>query len=118
MNAPLKAETSKNYLLPVLSYVILSVFEEYRHKHSSNYTFFVAVKQIRMIIKLICNTNIQSYYYEENKTIVTTSIPLSAFCQNSITFKVEELSKPKNTLWMQSYDEIYKYLISSDVDIF
>ena len=42
-------------------------------------------------------------------------LPLSVFAQNGITFKVENLSKPEKLLRLNSYDDIYKRLILSDV---
>ena len=43
---------------------------------------------------------------------------ISAFAQKRITFKIEKLSTPKNFLYLQSYDDIYKRLIMSETEVF
>ncbi|WP_298652600.1 DUF4419 domain-containing protein [uncultured Proteiniphilum sp.] len=42
---------------------------------------------------------------------------LQGYCQNGITFSVEDLSKPEKLLYEQSGKSIYERLIASDVDL-
>ena len=49
--------------------------------------------------------------------IILIGISINSFGQNGITFKIEELSKPENVLYLQSYDDIYKNLILEDVNL-
>ena len=54
------------------------------------------------------------------KTIVLAlllCLPLSVFAKNGITFQVEKLSKPQKLLSLDSFDDICKWLILSDVDM-
>jgi len=52
------------------------------------------------------------------KLILLFCLPLSGFAQNGITFQVEELSKPKEYLFMRPSAEIYERLILSDVNMY
>jgi len=45
-------------------------------------------------------------------------MPLIGFAQNGITFQVEELSKPEKYLLMRPSEEIYEWLILSDVNMY
>ena len=45
-------------------------------------------------------------------------LPLSAFAQNGITFQIEELSKPEQHLFMRPSNDIYEWLILSDVNMY
>jgi len=47
--------------------------------------------------------------------ILLICLPLNIFAQSGITFQVENLSKPEKLLRLNSYDDIYKRLILSDV---
>jgi len=49
---------------------------------------------------------------------VLTVIPLIGFAQNGITFQVEKLSKPEKYLFMRPSEEIYEWLILSDVNMY
>lgn len=51
------------------------------------------------------------------KLLFLLLLPLSAYCQEGVTFKVETLSKPKSALKMLSHKEVYEYLILSDVSL-
>jgi len=46
--------------------------------------------------------------------ILLIAIPLSAFAQNGVTFQIEELSKPKESLPLNSFNEICENLILFD----
>ena len=45
-------------------------------------------------------------------------LPLMAFAQNGITFQVEKLSKPSEHLFMRPSDDVYEWLILSDVNMY
>jgi len=49
--------------------------------------------------------------------VIFTLLSINSFSQNSITFQVEELSKPEKLLQTESYEDIYKELIQSDLSI-
>lgn len=51
------------------------------------------------------------------KLLFLLLLPLSAYCQEGVTFKVETLSKPKKALQMLSHKEVYEHLILSDVSL-
>lgn len=40
------------------------------------------------------------------------------FGQNSITFQVEDLSKPEKPAYMSGYDQLYERLLGSDVGMY
>lgn len=42
---------------------------------------------------------------------------ITAFAQKGITFDVEKLSKPNGLLRTKSYDDIYKELVLSDLEM-
>ncbi len=44
-------------------------------------------------------------------------VSLKGYCQNEITFSIENLSKPEKLLYEQSSKSIYERLIASDVDL-
>lgn len=50
-------------------------------------------------------------------TIFLIFLPTLIHGQNSITFKVENLSEPEGLLWVKSYDDILHYLILSDYNL-
>src|SRR5690606_21195718 len=50
--------------------------------------------------------------------IILFGITVSAFGQQKIKFKVEELSKPEKLLLNRSYHELYQWLILSDVNLY
>ena len=49
--------------------------------------------------------------------ILLIFLPLSVFAQNGLTFQIENLSKPEKLLRLNSYEDIYKRLILSDVSM-
>jgi hypothetical protein len=49
--------------------------------------------------------------------IILIALPICAFGQNGITYKIENLSKPQRHLYLQPYENIYKNLIQKEVDI-
>lgn len=49
--------------------------------------------------------------------ILMICFPLSTFAQDGITFRVENLSKPEKLLRLASDEDIYKWLILSDVNL-
>jgi len=50
-------------------------------------------------------------------TIILIGFSIITFGQNGITFEIENLSKPQKTLYLQSYEDIYKDLILKDVNL-
>ena len=51
-------------------------------------------------------------------TLITVlGIALNIFGQQKVKFEVEELSKPERLLLTRDYNEVYKWLIPSDVDL-
>ncbi len=50
--------------------------------------------------------------------MILFGITINLFGQQEVKFKVEELSKPENLLGTQDYNELYKRLILSDVNMY
>lgn len=49
--------------------------------------------------------------------IIFIGFSITTFGQNGISFEIENLSKPQKTLYLQSYEDIYKNLILKDVHL-
>jgi hypothetical protein len=49
--------------------------------------------------------------------IIFIGFSITTFGQNGISFEIENLSKPQKTLYLQSYEDIYKNLILNDVQL-